>query len=129
MKLLLRSKDWWKIINGKEKKPELPNKLSNFNPSTLASLLKETNTTSVKKSKDNSKFIKSLTNWYKKNAKVIALFICNINPNFLDKIHVDNTAKAIWDHLQNQFGKRGFTLQHILFIHLMISKLSAFNTL
>lgn len=53
---------------------------------------------SAKKSKDNPKFIKLLANWYKKIAEVITLFVYNINLNFLDKIHVNNTIKIIQDH-------------------------------
>ena len=129
MKSLLRSKDWWKIVNGEEKEPEPPTKSSSSDPSTSASSSKETSTISAEKDEEDPKFIKSLADWHKKNAEAIALFVCNIDPDLLDEIHVDDTAKAIWDHLRNQFGERGFTLQHTLFIHLMTSKLSAFNTL
>ena len=34
MKLLLRSKDWWKIVNGEEEEPEPPTKSSSSDPST-----------------------------------------------------------------------------------------------
>lgn len=129
MKSLLRSKDWWKIVNGEEKEPEPPTKSSSSDPSTAASSSKETGTTSVEKDEDDPKFVKSLGDLHKKNAEAIALFVCNIDPDLLDEIHVDNTAKAIWDHLRNQFGERGFTSRHTLFIHLMTSKLSDFNTL
>ena len=92
---MLRSKDWWKIVNGKEKEPEPPTKSSSSNPSTSAFLSEETSITSAEKDKDNPKFIKLLVDWHKKNAEAIALFMCNIDPDLLDKIHVDNTAKAI----------------------------------
>ena len=129
MKSLLRSKDWWKIVNGEEKEPEPPTKSSSSDPSILASSSKETGITSDEKDEDDPKFVKSLADWHKKNAEAIALFVCNIDPDLLDEIHVDDTAKAIWDHLRNQFGERGFTLRHTLFIHLMTSKLSDFNNL
>lgn len=129
MKLLLRLKDWQKIVNGEKKEPKPLTKLSSYNPSTLASLSKKTSTISAEKNENNFKFIKLLANWYKKNTEAIALFICNIDQDFLDKTHIYNTVKAIQDHLQNQFGKRGFTLQYILFIHLMTSRLSTFNSL
>ena len=124
MKSLLRSKDWWKIVNGEEEEPEPPTKSSSSDPSTSASSSKETSATSAEKDEDDPKFVKSLGDWYKKNAEAIALFVYNIDPDLLDEIHLDNTTKAIWDHLRNQFGERGFTLQHTLFIHLMTSKLS-----
>ncbi len=127
--LLLKSKDWLKIVNGEEKKSKLPPKPNSSDPSTLASSSKEKVATSAEKNKSNLKFIKSLADWQKKNAEAIVLFVYNINSDFLDKIHVDNTAKAIWDHFQNQFCKRSFTLRPILFIHPMTSKLSDFNTL
>lgn len=103
--------------------------MSSSNFSTSASLLKETSTTSIKKDKNNPKFIKLLADWHKKNVKAIALFVCNIDSDLLDEIHVDDIAKAIWNYFQNQFGKKGFTLQYTLFIHLMTFKLSAFNIL
>lgn len=128
MKLLLRSKNWQKIVNSEEKKPEPPNKSSSSNPNTLTSSLKEISTTFNEKDKNNHKFIKLLADLHKKNVKAITLFICNIDLDFLNKIYVDNTTKTIWDHLQNQFGKKGFMLQYTLFIHFMTSKFSAFNT-
>ncbi|MCJ1344015.1 hypothetical protein MMC31_002215 [Peltigera leucophlebia] len=83
----------------------------------------------LRRTKDDPEFVKSLGDWHKKNAEAMALFVCNIDPDLLDEIHVDDTTKAIWDHLRNQFGERGFTLRHTLFIHLMTSKLSDFNAL
>lgn len=60
MKLLLKSKDWCKIVNGEEKKQNSPLKSSSSNPSTLTSLSKETSATLVEKSKNNPKCIKLL---------------------------------------------------------------------
>lgn len=75
--------------------------MSSYDPSTLASLSKKTSTISAEKNENNFKFIKLLANWYKKNTEAIALFIYNIDQDFLDKTHIYNTVKAIWDHLQN----------------------------
>lgn len=101
MKLLLKSKNWWKIVNSKKKEPKPPTKLSSSDLSTLASSLKEISATLAEKNKDNLKFVKSLADWYKKSAKTITLFVCNIDSDLLDEIHVDNIAKAIWDHFSN----------------------------
>lgn len=95
MKLLLRSKNWWKIVNNEEKESEPLTKSGSSDSSILASSSKKTGITLDKKDENNPKFVKLLTHWHKKNAVAIALFICNINSDFLDDIHVDNTAKAI----------------------------------
>lgn len=72
--------------------------MSSYNPSTLVSSLKEISTTLAEKDEEDPKFIELLADWHKKNAKAIALFVCNIDFNFLDEIYVDNIAKAIWNH-------------------------------
>lgn len=95
MKLLLRSKNWWKIVNDKKKELESPTKSTSSDLSTLASFLKKIGTISDEKKKNDCKFVKLLADWHKKNTKAITLFVCNINFNLLDKIHVDDTTKVI----------------------------------
>lgn len=85
MNLLFGSKDWWKIVNGEEKKLESPIKLNSLDSSILVFFSKETGITSDKEDEDNPKFVKSLANWYKKNAKASALFVCNINLRIISR--------------------------------------------
>lgn len=52
MKSLLRSKDWWKTVNGEEKSEPIT-KSSSSDPIIATSLSKETGTTSAEKDEDD----------------------------------------------------------------------------
>ena len=71
MKSLLRSKDWWKTVNGEEKEPEALTKSSSSNPSTSASSLKETCTAAAEKDEDDPTFVKSLAGWHTKSYRSV----------------------------------------------------------
>lgn len=99
MKSLLKSKNWWKIVNNEEKESEPLTKSNSYNSDILAFSSKKISATSAEKDEDNLKFIKLLADWHKKNTKAINLFVCNINPDFLDEIYIDDITKAIWNYL------------------------------
>lgn len=60
IKLLLRLKDWWQIVNSEDKKKEPPIKSSSSDLSTVAFSSKGTNTISAEKDEDYPQFVKSL---------------------------------------------------------------------
>ncbi len=64
--------------------------------------------------------------WLKRDAEASSFILCTIEFALLDDIDASSTSKQLWDYLQSQYGEKGFTLRHNLFIHLMTTKLNEY---
>ena len=64
--------------------------------------------------------------WLKRDAEASSFILCTIEFALLDDIDASSISKQLWDYLQSQYGEKGFTLRHNLFIHLMTTKLNGY---